>query len=307
MRTRRTRCVGRCARRSATDPARTRAPRPPPAAAAPRPIPVSTWPRSTRARTPVGPKDKKAAEAAMAPLGERLDARQEALFAEAAGGGSRAVLLVLQGMDTSGKGGVISHVAGLMNPQGLALASFKKPTPEELAHDFLWRIRRRVPAPGLIGVFDRSHYEDVLVVWVNGLVPEKEWRARYGAIRDFEAELAGSGVTVVKAMLHTSPQKQQERLLARLDDPAKRWKYNPGDLDVRARWDDYRTAYADALRETDTDAAPWYVVPADRKWYGTWAVAALLAETLDLLAPQYPARDYAVVAERARVENSVIS
>jgi PPK2 family polyphosphate:nucleotide phosphotransferase len=257
--------------------------------------------------TPVGPKDKKAAGAAMAALGERLDARQEALFAEAAGGGSRAVLLVLQGMDTSGKGGVISHVAGLMNPQGLALASFKKPTPEELAHDFLWRIRRRVPAPGLIGVFDRSHYEDVLVVRVNGLVPEKEWRARYAAIRDFEAELAGSGVTVVKAMLHISPQKQQERLLARLDDPAKRWKYNPGDLDVRARWADYRAAYADALRETDTDAAPWYVVPADRKWYRNWAVAALLAETLDQLAPQYPAPDYDVVAERARVENSVIS
>ena len=257
--------------------------------------------------TPVGPKDKKAAAAAMAALGERLDARQEALFAEAAGGGRRAVLLVLQGMDTSGKGGVISHVAGLVNPQGLHIASFKKPSPEELAHDFLWRIRTQVPAPGLIGVFDRSHYEDVLVVRVNGLVPEKEWRARYAAIRDFEAELACSGVTVVKAMLHISPQEQQERLLARLDDPAKRWKYNPGDLDVRARWADYRAAYTDALRETDTDAAPWYVVPADRKWYRNWAVAALLAETLDQLAPQYPAPDYDVVAERARVERSVIS
>jgi len=257
--------------------------------------------------TPVGPQDKKAAAAATAALGERLDARQEALFAEAAGGGSRAVLLVLQGMDTSGKGGVISHVAGLVNPQGLHIASFKKPSPEELAHDFLWRIRRQVPAPGVIGVFDRSHYEDVLVVRVNALVPETEWRARYAAIRDFEAELAGSGVTVVKAMLHISPQEQQERLLARLDDPAKRWKYNPGDLDVRARWADYRAAYTDALRETDTDAAPWYVVPADRKWYRNWAVAALLAETLDQLAPQYPAPDYDVVAERARVERSVIS
>ena len=194
-----------------------------------------------------------------------------------------------------------------MNPQGLHIASFKKPSPEELAHDFLWRIRRRVPAPGLIGVFDRSHYEDVLVVRVDGLVPEKEWRARYAAIRDFEAELAGSGVTVVKAMLHISPQEQQARLLARLDDPAKRWKYNPGDLDVRARWADYRAAYTDALRETDTDAAPWYVVPADRKWYRNWAVAALLAETLDQLAPQYPAPDFDVVAERARVESSVVS
>jgi PPK2 family polyphosphate:nucleotide phosphotransferase len=257
--------------------------------------------------TPIGPDDKKAAAAEMARLGERLATAQEALFAEAAGGGRRAVLLVLQGMDTSGKGGVISHVAGLVNPQGLHVASFKKPTPEELAHDVLWRIRRQVPAPGLIGVFDRSHYEDVLVVRVNGLVPEQEWRARYAAIRAFEAELAGSGVTLVKCMLHISPQEQQERLLARLDDPAKRWKYNPGDLDVRARWADYRAAYTDALRETDTDVAPWYVVPADRKWYRNWAVAALLAETLDQLAPQYPAPAYDVVAERVRVEKSSVS
>jgi PPK2 family polyphosphate:nucleotide phosphotransferase len=255
---------------------------------------------------PVGPDDKKAAAAAMSRLADRLAGGQEALFAEAAGGGHRAVLLVLQGMDTSGKGGVISHVAGLVNPQGLHIASFKKPTPAELAHDFLWRIRRQVPAPGLIGVFDRSHYEDVLVVRVNGLVPEQEWRARYAAIRDFEAELAGSGVTLVKCMLHISPQEQQERLLARLDDPAKRWKYNPGDLDVRARWADYRAAYTDALRETDTDVAPWYVVPADRKWYRNWAVAALLAETLDQLAPQYPAPAYDVVAERVRVEKSAV-
>ena len=206
--------------------------------------------------TPVGPKAEKAAAAAMAALSERLDARQEALFAEAAGGGSRAVLLVLQGMDTSGKGGVISHVAGLMNPQGLALASFKKPDAEELAHDFLWRIRRRVPAPGLIGVFDRSHYEDVLVVRVNGLVPEE---GVAGALRRdprLRGRARGSGVTVVKAMLHISPQKQQERLLGRLDDPAKRWKYNPGDLDVRARWAEYRAAYADALRERTPTPRP---------------------------------------------------
>jgi len=256
---------------------------------------------------PVGPRDKEAAAAAMGDLATRLDALQEALHAEAAGGGRRAVLLVLQGMDTSGKGGVISHVGGLVNPQGLHIASFKKPTAEERAHDFLWRIRRQVPAPGLIGVFDRSHYEDVLVVRVDGLVPEPEWRSRYAAIRDFEAELAASGVTVVKCMLHISPQEQQARLLARLDDPAKRWKYNPGDLDVRGRWADYRAAYTDALRETATDGAPWYVVPSDRKWYRNWAVAALLAETLEELAPQYPAPDYDVVAERARVEGSVVS
>jgi PPK2 family polyphosphate:nucleotide phosphotransferase len=255
---------------------------------------------------PVGPRDKESADEAVSGLGERLGALQEALYAEAAGGGHRAVLLVLQGMDTSGKGGVIEHAAGLVNPQGLHIASFKKPTSEELAHDFLWRIRRQVPAPGMIGVFDRSHYEDVLVVRVNALVPEQEWRSRYGAIRDFEAELAAAGVAIVKCMLHISPEEQQERLLARLDDPAKRWKYNPGDVDVRERWSDYRAAYTDALRETDTDAAPWYVVPADRKWYRNWAVSALLAETLDELAPQYPPPSYDVATERRRVEASTV-
>ena len=163
---------------------------------------------------PAGPQDKKAAAVAVSGLGERLGALQEALYAEAAGGGRRAVLLVLQGMDTSGKGGVIEHAAGLVNLQGLHIASFKKPTPEELAHDFLWRIRQQVPAAGMIGVFDRSHYEDVLVVRVNGLVPEQEWRSRYGAIRDFEAELAAAGVAIVKCMLHISPEEQQARLLA---------------------------------------------------------------------------------------------
>jgi PPK2 family polyphosphate:nucleotide phosphotransferase len=255
---------------------------------------------------PVGPRDKKAAADAMTELGERLGAPQEALYAEAAGGGHRSVLLVLQGMDTSGKGGVIEHAAGLVNPQGLHIASFKKPTSEELAHDFLWRIRRQVPAAGMIGVFDRSHYEDVLVVRVNGLVPEQEWRSRYGAIRDFEAELAAAGVAIVKCMLHISPEEQQARLLARLDDPAKRWKYNPGDVDVRGRWADYRAAYTAALQETDADSAPWYIVPADRKWYRNWAVSALLAETLEELAPQYPPPSYDVAVERRRVEASTV-
>src|SRR6185503_14651167 len=149
-------------------------------------------------------------------------------------------------------------------------------------------------------------YEDVLVVRVDGLVPEQEWRARYGAIRDFEAVLAAAGVAIVKCMLHISPEAQQERLLARLDDPAKRWKYNPGDVDVRARWHDYRAAYTDAVAATDTDAAPWYVVPSDRKWYRNWAVSALLAETLAELAPQFPAPSYDVATERRRVQASVI-
>jgi PPK2 family polyphosphate:nucleotide phosphotransferase len=214
------------------------------------------------------------------------------------------VLLVLQGMDTSGKGGTIRHVLGMVNPQGVHVASFKKPTEEERAHDFLWRIRRQVPVPGRIGVFDRSHYEDVLVARVDDLVPEEVWRARYGAIAEFERELSGQGVTILKCMLHISPQEQAERLLARLDDPQKRWKYNPGDLDAREKWPAYQEAYAAALEHCDSDVAPWYVVPADRKWYRNWAVAALLAETLDDLAPQFPPPDYEVDAERARLKAS---
>jgi PPK2 family polyphosphate:nucleotide phosphotransferase len=255
---------------------------------------------------PVGPRDKDAAAEAMVELADRLDELQEALYAEGVSGGRRAVLLVLQGMDTSGKGGVIRHVAGLVNPQGLHIASFKRPTPEELSHDFLWRIRRQLPRPGLIGVFDRSHYEDVLVARVDGLVPEPVWRERYGDIREFEAELGAAGTTVVKCMLHISPQEQAERLLARLDDPEKLWKYNPGDLDARAKWPAYQQAYTDALLECDTDVAPWYVVPADRKWYRNWAIASLLAETLQEMDPRFPASDVDVDVERARIAASVV-
>lgn len=252
-------------------------------------------------RRPIGPRNKDEAPEAMVDLDERIDARQEALYAEASAGGTRAVLLVLQGMDTSGKGGVIRHVAGLVNPQGLHIASFKKPTAEELSHDFLWRIEKQVPASGVLGVFDRSHYEDVLVVRVESLVGEREWRSRYWRINEFEARLAAQGVTIVKCMLHISPQAQEERLLERLDDPTKRWKYNTGDLVARARWSDYQAAYADALHECDTDVAPWYVVPSDRKWYRNWVIAALLAETLDELDPQFPVTGLDVEAERAKV------
>jgi PPK2 family polyphosphate:nucleotide phosphotransferase len=255
---------------------------------------------------PIGPKDKSAAEECMADLGARLDRLQEALYAEAAGGGRRALLLVLQGMDTSGKGGVIRHVGGLVNPMGLHIASFKKPTPEELQHHFLWRVRRQVPRPGLIGLFDRSHYEDVLVPRVEGLISEDVLRRRYEEINAFEAELVAQGVTVVKCMLHISPQEQAERLLARLDDPTKRWKYSPGDLDSRAKWREYQQAYTDALRHCDSDAAPWYVVPSDRKWYRNWAVASLLAETLTELDPQFPQPNIDIDAERARIAASKI-
>jgi PPK2 family polyphosphate:nucleotide phosphotransferase len=255
---------------------------------------------------PVGPKYRSAAAEDMVEIAARLDALQEALYAEATAGGQRALLLVLQGMDTSGKSGVIRHVAGVINPNGLQIASFKKPTEEELAHHFLWRVRAKVPVPGRVGVFDRSHYEDVLVVRVESLVPENVWRGRYGEIRDFEAELTERGVAVVKCMLHISPEEQADRLLSRLDDPTKRWKYNPGDVDVRQKWHAYMEAYADALRETDSDIAPWYVVPADRRWYRNWVVAGLLAETLAELDPRYPQPDLDLDAERARIKAATV-
>jgi PPK2 family polyphosphate:nucleotide phosphotransferase len=256
---------------------------------------------------PIGPKDRTAAAEQMADLAATLDAHQEALYAEAVGGGRRAVLLVLQGMDTSGKGGVIRHVAGLVNPQGLAISSFKKPTAQERAHHFLWRVRPKVPAPGQIGVFDRSHYEDVLIARVDALVPDEVWRGRYAEITAFESELADQGVTIVKCMLHISPAEQAERLLARLDDPAKVWKYNSSDLDSRSKWPAYQQAYADALRATDSDTAPWYVVPADRKWYRNWAIAQLLAETLTDLDPRFPPATVDIETERARIRASVIA
>jgi PPK2 family polyphosphate:nucleotide phosphotransferase len=269
-------------------------------------VPADLTKVDPRAR-PVGPRNKAAAAEEMADLGKRLDHLQEALYAEATGGSPRAVLLVLQGMDTSGKGGVIRHVGGLVNPQGLQIATFKKPTEEELSHDFLWRVRRQVPAPGRIGIFDRSHYEDVLIARVDALVPEDVWRRRYTEINQFEAELDAQGVTILKCMLHISAKEQAERLVARLDDPAKRWKYNPGDLDARAKWPAYQEAYAEAVRRTDTDASPWYVVPSDRKWYRNWAIAALLAETLADLDPQFPKPDFDVDAERARLAASDVS
>ncbi|MCW2631370.1 MAG: Phosphate--nucleotide phosphotransferase [Pseudonocardia sp.] len=237
-------------------------------------------------------------------MAPRLDQAQEALYAEAKGDGQRRVLLVLQGMDASGKDGTIRHVVGLFNPAGLHVSSFKAPTPAELSHHFLWRIRKQVPAPGLLGVFNRSHYEDVLIVRVESLVPESVWRPRYDQINDFEAEIADQGVTIIKCFLHISPAEQTERLLARLDDPTKRWKYNPHDVDSRKRWFDYMAASAEAVQRCSTDVAPWYVIPADRKWYRNWVVAKLLDETFRDLAPRFPEPDYDVSTERSRVLES---
>jgi PPK2 family polyphosphate:nucleotide phosphotransferase len=227
--------------------------------------------------------------AQVADLGIDLATMQEQLFATAKSGDGRArVLLVLQAMDCGGKDGTIRRVAGTMNPQGLSIVGFNKPTEEELAHDFLWRIRRALPAPGQIGVFNRSHYEDVLIVRVHNLVPRRTWQARYAKINKFEAELAADGVTIVKVMLHISQEEQRRRLLERLDDPTKYWKYNPADVDERGKWDEYRAAYEDALSRCSTEAAPWYVVPADRKWYRDWAVANVLLAHLDELKLAYP-------------------
>jgi PPK2 family polyphosphate:nucleotide phosphotransferase len=241
-------------------------------------------------------------EAALAETEETLAELQELLFANSrAADDRRRVLLVLQGMDTAGKGGVIKHVVGSVDPQGVQLAAFKKPTEEELAHDFLWRIRKQVPEAGMIGVFDRSHYEDVLIGRVRQLAAPDELERRYEAIRDFESELVADGVSIVKVMLHVSYDEQKARLLKRLDHPEKHWKFNPGDIDEREHWPAYQAAYQTAIERTSTDAAPWYVVPADRKWYARLAVARLLIAALESMRLDWPAADFDVAAERARL------
>ena len=256
----------------------------------------------TTDRHPAGPRDKDHAAELMAELGEKMADLQERLYASAIGGGDkRRVLLVLQGMDTAGKDGVIKNVFDLVNPAGVEFTSFKSPTREELDHDFLWRIEKQVPHSGMIGVFNRSQYEDVLIVRVHDLVPKEVWSRRYAAINAFERKMVRDGVTVIKCFLHVSKQTQAERLAARLADPTKYWKFNPADLDERAYWDDYHQAYETALDRCSTVGAPWYVIPADRKWYRNWAVAALLAEKLTDLDPQYPPATFDVTEQQARL------
>jgi PPK2 family polyphosphate:nucleotide phosphotransferase len=262
--------------------------------------PVDLSALDTRA-TPGFDGDKAAGRAELAALGPRLSDLQERLHAEGATGGSRSLLLILQGMDTSGKGGVVRHVIGQVDPQGCTIASFKAPTKEELAHDFLWRIRRRLPGPGKLGVFDRSQYEDVLVVRVHGLVPRSTWSRRYAAINRFEARLVTDQIRLIKVFLHISREEQRQRLLARLDDPTKHWKFNPRDVDERAFWGDYQEAYAAALERCNSDAAPWYRVPADRKWYRNWAIASLLVEQLEDMKLTWPKADFDVEEQRARL------
>lgn len=247
---------------------------------------------------------KSAAEAALAATADEVAGLQERLYAEARGGGRRSLLLLVQGMDTSGKGGIMRHVVGLMDPQGVDITAFKQPTREERSHPFLWRIRRALPRPGQVMVFDRSQYEDVLVVRVHNLVPSSTWMRRYGQINTFEASAAGNGITQVKVMLHISKEEQKARLGERLERPDKHWKYNPGDIDERALWEDYATAYQTVMDRTSTDVAPWYVVPADRKWYARLAVQHLILEHLRAMDPQWPAADFDVEAEKARLAAS---
>jgi len=230
------------------------------------------------------PGDKAETEASYPQLWARLEDAQERLYAEA----QRSVLVVLQAMDAGGKDGTIENVFRGVNPLGVDVTGFKVPTEPERAHDFLWRVHARAPRTGEIGVFNRSHYEDVLIVRVRELVPEEVWRRRYEHIRAFESLLAESGTTILKVMLHISPEEQRERLQERVDDPTKRWKFNAEDLDERSRWDSYMEAYAEALVETSTTHAPWYCVPADRKWYRNWAVLQILVETLEEMDLQWP-------------------
>lgn len=268
--------------------------------------PVDVSEIDTRAREGYPGKGKKDAPRLTEALAPRLDDAQERLYASGRVGDPRAksLLVVLQGMDTSGKGGVIRHAIGLVDPQGVQLKAFKAPTPEEQSHRFLWRIKKELPDPGKIGIFDRSHYEDVLVARVNKLVPEKTWRRRFDEINRFEAELVESGTTVIKCFLHVSYQEQKERLLARLDNPAKNWKYNPQDVDERLKWPDYVNAYNDALAACNTQQAPWYVIPADRKWYRNWAVAQLLLEHLEACDLGWPEAVFDVDEEKQRLAKS---
>ncbi|HHU09592.1 MAG TPA: polyphosphate kinase 2 family protein [Intrasporangiaceae bacterium] len=251
--------------------------------------------------TPAFDGDKAAAEALLPALADEASDLQERLYAQSKSGSNRKILLVIQGMDTAGKGGIMRHVVGAMDPQGSEITAFKAPTKEELAHHFLWRIRKALPEAGKIGVFDRSHYEDVLIVRVRGLVPQEEWEGRYAQINDFEQEVADDDTTIIKIMLHISSQEQKDRLMERLDRPDKHWKFNPGDIDERQEWDDYMAAYEAAVQRCSTPVAPWYVVPADRKWYARLAVMNILLAHLRDLDLQWPEAQFDVEEQKARL------
>ena len=223
------------------------------------------------------------------------------LYANSRSGDTRSVLLVLQGMDTAGKGGIVKHVVGAANPQGIEYTSFGKPTAEELKHHYLWRIRRALPGPGHIGVFDRSHYEDVLIVRVRDLAPPDVWGKRYDEINRFERKLVDDGTTIIKVAMFVSLDEQKKRLAKRLKRPDKYWKYNPDDIDERMLWPKYQEAYQAVLDRTATDYAPWHIVPCDRKWYSRLAITELLIEALKGLNLSWPPPDFDVAVEKKRL------
>lgn len=230
-----------------------------------------------------------------------LSELQEKLFAESRFGSEISVLLILQAMDTAGKGGIVRHVVGAVDPQGVAHHAFKAPTEEEKRHHFLWRVRKELPGPGMIGVFDRSHYEDVLIHRVRKLAEPEVLEERYREIREFEAGLVESGTRVIKVMLHLSKDEQKKRLAKRLERSDKHWKYNPGDLEERALWDEYQSAYQTAIERTSTPDAPWFVVPADRKWYARIAVQQLLTDVLAGMQLTWPVASFDVAEEKRKL------
>src|SRR6476620_5196150 len=244
---------------------------------------------------------KREGKKAAAAMDDELLDLQTRLAAHGYTDGDDAMLVVIQGMDTSGKGGVLKHAVSMLDPGGVRVASFKKPTEEELEHDFLWRIEKEVPDPGQVTIFDRSHYEDVLIARVHELASEKEIERRYDAINEFEKKLVDGGTRIVKLMLHISKEAQRGRLLKRLNRPDKLWKFKPEDIDERQRWDEYQAAYEIALERCNTEWAPWYVVPSDRKWYRTLAVASLLRDTLASFDLDWPEPDFDVEEQKARL------
>lgn len=241
------------------------------------------------------------AEKIIAERSERFAELQEMLYANGRAGDNRSVLLVLQGMDTAGKGGIVTHVVAAGNPMGVDYHSFGKPTAEERAHHFLWRINKALPPAGHIGVFDRSHYEDVLVVRVHQLVAADELESRYDEINTFEQELIDAGMTLVKVAMFVSLDEQKARLAERLQRPDKLWKYNPGDLEERKLWPSYQEAYQVMLERTSTERAPWFILPCDKKWYARLAVTELLIEALTAMNLSWPPADFDLEAERAKV------
>ena len=241
------------------------------------------------------PGDKKATREVVAGLLDELAPLQERLYAES----RQSLLVVLQAMDAGGKDGTVKHVFTGTNPQGVHVTSFKQPTPEELAHDFLWRVHANVPPRGFIGIFNRSHYEDVLIARVHELVEEPGWRRRYRHINHFESLLADADVRIVKLFLHISRDEQADRMRKRLEDPTKNWKFRRADLAERARWDEYMAAYEEAIARTSTEHAPWYVIPANHKWYARVAVQELLTEALEDIDPQWPKATYDIEEQKA--------